>query len=198
MSKPTLKPIAAYIRVSTKDQNNAGQKEVVLNWLIANGIDLASVEWYEDVECGQKFSRKGLDRLEADIFAGKVKTVVVYKIDRLARRLVEGINLLQSWCDKGVRFISVTQQVDITGAMGRMVAAIMLGFAEIETEYRKERQAAGNEIGKRNGVFKGRKPGTLKGSPKRVQELAAKGLKPVEIVEATGLSLASVYRYLAF
>ncbi len=193
----TPKPTAAYIRISDKDQNSAGQKEVVTNWLLANGFDLTMVEFYEDVESGVKFTRKALDRLQRDIFSGIVKTVVVFKVDRLARRLVEGINLLQDWCDKGVRVISVTQQIDVSGAMGRMVAALLLGFAEIEYEYRKERQAAGIVVAKREGVYKGRKPGTTKGSPERVKELAAKGLKPVEIVEATGLSLASIYRYLA-
>ncbi len=190
------KPIAAYIRISDKDQNSAGQREAVQSWLVANGYDMASVEWYEDVESGRKMSRSALDRLQKAIFAGKVKTVVVFKIDRLARRLIEGLNLLSDWCNRGVRFISITQQVDVSGTMGRMVAALLLGFAEIEWEYRKERQEVGIAVAKREGVYKGRKVGSTKGEPERVKELGAKGLKPSEIKEATGLSLATIYRYL--
>jgi DNA invertase Pin-like site-specific DNA recombinase len=65
----------------------------------------------------------------------------------------EGLNLLCDWCDRGIRFVSVTQQVDVSGSMGRIVAALMLGLAEIEGEYRRERQAAGIAVARRNGVY---------------------------------------------
>jgi len=191
------KPIAVYLRKSDKDQNMEGQREAVLQWLIGNGVDLSKVEWYEDVESGRKLSRKGFDRLQKDVFAGHIKQIVVYKVDRVARRMLEGLQIACDWCEKGIRFVSTTQQIDVSGTIGRMVAAMLFGFAEMEWEYRKERQEAGIVVAKRNGVYKGRKPGTLKGNPERVKELAAKGLKPAEIVEATGLSRRTVYNYIA-
>ena len=63
--------------------------------------------------------------------------MVVFKVDRIARRLREGLDLLCDWCERGVRVVAVTQQVDVSGTMGRMVAALMLGLAEIEWEYRR-------------------------------------------------------------
>jgi len=190
------KPVAAYIRISSKDQNKEGQREAVHAWLLGNGFDLVKVAWYEDVESGRKMTRPGFDQLQADIFAGRVRTVVVYKVDRIARRLREGLNTLCDWCDRGVRFVSVTQQVDVSGTMGRMVAALMLGFAEIEWEYRKERQEAGIKVAKREGVYRGRKPGTTKAKPARAKELAGKGLKAPEIAEAMGVSLRTIFRYI--
>jgi DNA invertase Pin-like site-specific DNA recombinase len=75
------------------------------------------------------------------VFDGLVRTVVVWKLDCLSRRQRQGINLLADWCDRGVRVVSVTQQVDLSGPVGQMVASLMFGLAEIELEYRRERQA---------------------------------------------------------
>lgn len=195
-AKNTDKPIAIYIRVSTKDQSHDSQRDVIEQWLTASGIDLTKVEWYSDVESGRKMSRPDFDRLQADIFAGTVRTVIVYKIDRLARKLREGIELLCQWSDKGVRFVSVTQQIDVSGAMGRMVASLLLGVAEIEWEYRAERQKSGIAKAKKKGVYTGRKAGTVKGKPERAQELKAKGLTAPEIATSMGISLRTVWRYL--
>lgn len=196
MPAKTAKPIACYVRISDKDQNDTGQREVIERWLEGNGIDPAAVEWYTDVESGRKTSRKDFDRMQADIFSGQVRTVVVFKVDGIARRLRERLKTLCDWCDKGVRFVSVTQQVDVSGTLGRMVASLLLGFAEIEWEYRTERQAAGIAVAKRQGVYTGRKAGTTKAKPERAKELRDKGLTGPEIAEAMGTSLRTVFRYL--
>jgi DNA invertase Pin-like site-specific DNA recombinase len=80
--------------------------------------------------------------------------------------------------------------------MGRMIAALMLGLAEIEWEYRRDRQAAGIAVAKRDGVYRGRQPGTTKGQPNRARELQAKGLTAPEIAQALGVSPRTVFRYL--
>jgi DNA invertase Pin-like site-specific DNA recombinase len=190
------RPVAVYIRVSSKDQKTDSQRQSILEWLARNGYDLGQVGWYVEVESGRKMKRPEFDRLRADIFAGTVQTVVVYKVDRIARRLREGLDVLCDWCDRGVRFVSITQQVDVSGTMGRMIAALMLGLAEIEWEYRKERQAAGIAVAKRDGVYRGRTQGTTKGQPNRARELQAKGLRAPEIAQALGVSLRTIFRYL--
>lgn len=194
--KPAPKPIAAYIRVSSKDQKHDSQREVIEQWLTGNGIDPAKVEWFMDVESGRKMTRPEFDRLQAAIFSGIVRTVIVFKVDRLARRLRDGLNLLCDWSERGVRFVSVTQQIDVSGTMGRMVAALLLGLAELEWEYRKERQAAGIAVAKRNGIYKGRQSGTTKAQPERARELRDKGLNAPEIATAMGCSVRTVFRYL--
>jgi len=196
--KPTAtrKPVAVYLRVSTRDQKDDAQREVITTWLANNGIDPSMVEWYADTESGRTMRRAQFDRLQADIFAGTVKTVIVYKLDRIARRLREGLNTLCGWTDKGIRVVSVTQQVDVSGAMGRMVCAMLFGLAEIEWEYRRERQTDGIRAAKRIGAYAGRQPGTTKGKPDRARELRDKGLAAPEIATAMGISLRTVFRYL--
>lgn len=185
--------VGIYIRVSSKDQKHDSQRDVIEKWLTANGI--TNVEWYTDVESGRKMSRPEFDRLQRDIFAGAIRTVIVFKVDRLARRLRDGLNLLCDWSEKGVRFVSVTQQIDVSGVMGKMVAALLLGLAELEWEYRKERQESGIELAKKAGTYKGRKAGTTKKPPARYRELRAKGLTAPEIAAAMDVSVRTVWRY---
>ncbi len=199
------KPVACYVRISSaKGQKDDSQREVIARWLEGNGIDPTAVELYADVESGRKMSRPEFDRMQRDIFDGTVKTVVVYAVDRIARRLREGINVLGEWSDKGIRFVSVTQQIDISGTVGRMVAALLLGFGEIEWEFRKQRQTDGIISAKKKDkakpktqrTYPGRKVGTTKGKPERAAELKAKGLTAEEIATAMGVSVRSVWRYI--
>jgi DNA invertase Pin-like site-specific DNA recombinase len=188
--------VAAYIRVSTRRQNDDGQRAEVKKWLDANGIDPTKVTWYCDKESGSTLKRPEFDRLQADIFHGRVKTVVLWKLDRLSRRLKDGINTLAEWSEKNLRIVVVTQQLDFNGSVGQMIAALLLGLAQIENDYRKERQAAGIEQAKKKGKYRGRANGTLKGNPARVQELKDKGLTAPEISTALGISLRTVWRYM--
>jgi hypothetical protein len=76
------------------------------------------------------------------------------------------------------------------------VQELPFGLAEIEWEYRKERQAAGIRVAKRDGVYRGRQPGTTKDQPDRARELQAKGLSAPKIAPALGVSPRTVFRYL--
>jgi len=187
--------VACYVRVSTRRQKDDGQRLEIQQWLTGNGIDPAQVEWFADKESGSTLQRPDFDRLQKAIFGGEVKTVVLWKLDRLSRRLNDGVNTLAAWCEKGIKVIVVTQQLEFNGAVGRTLAAVMLGLAEIELEYRRERQAAGIVVAKKKGVYTGRKPGTTKGKPERAVELKGKGLTVPEIATALGVSERTVFRY---
>ncbi len=188
--------IACYCRVSTRQQKNDSQESEIKKWLTGNGIDDAQVDWYFDHETGKTLVRPEFERLQKDIFNGRVKTVVVWKLDRLSRRLRDGVNLLADWCERDLKVIVVTQQIELNGPVGRMIAAVMLGLAEIELEYRRERQMAGIEVARKKGRFKGRLKGTTKGKPQRAKELKETGLTVPEIAQAMGTSLRTVWRYL--
>ena len=95
-----------------------------------------------------------------------------------------------------MKIVVITQQLELNGAIGRMIAAVMLGLAEIELEYRQERQTAGIEVAKRKGIYKGRKCGTTKAKPDRAKELASKGLRASEVATALGTSTRTIERYL--
>ena len=187
--------IGCYVRVSSTGQNVAGQRREIQRWLEGNG--LTDVEWYIDKASGKDLDRPEFDRLQAEVFAGKIKTVVVWKLDRLSRSLRDGVNVLADWCDKGLRVISVTQQIDFNGAMGKMLAAVLLGVAEMELEAIHERQAAGIAAAKDRGVYTGRQPGSTKAKPARANTLLRQGLTQGEIATALGVSDRTVRRYLS-
>jgi DNA invertase Pin-like site-specific DNA recombinase len=187
--------VACYVRVSSRRQKDDSQRAEIQKWLDASGIDPQQVEWYADKETGTTLQRPEFERLQADIFHGKVKTVVLWKLDRLSRRLKDGVNILADWCERGLKVVVVAQQLEFNGPVGRTLAAVMLGLAEIEWEYRRERQAAGIAVAKKKGVYKGRRPGTTKGNPERAVELKGKGLTVGEVATALGVSQRTVFRY---
>ena len=140
--------IACYCRVSSRRQRTDSQKAELTRWLTNHGIMPSTVQWFEDMETGTTLRRPAFERMQHAIFDGTVNTVVVWKLDRLSRRQHEGITLLADWCERGVRVVAVTQQIDLHGALGRMIASGLFGLAEIEMEYRQERQAAGIAVAK--------------------------------------------------
>ena len=188
--------IAAYCRVSTSRQKVDSQVAEIGKWLEAHGYDESGVEWYIDKESGATLNRPQFERLQKDIFSGRVKTIIVWKLDRLSRRLKDGVNLLADWCERGMKIIVITQQIELNGAVGRLLSALLLGLAEIELEFRQERQLAGIDVAKKKGVYRGRKRGTTKAKPERAQELHQQGLTVAEIATALGTSKRTVQRYL--
>jgi len=134
--------------------------------------------------------------LQYAIDRGAITTVVVWKLDRLARRQQDGMNALANWCARHVRVVAVTQQIDLRGPVGRMVASFLFRLAEIEWEYRRERQAAGIAVAKAHGIYRGRQKDTTKAKPQRAQTLRQRGLTVQEIAAALGISERTVFRYL--
>jgi len=188
--------IACYCRVSSRRQKNDSQRAEITRWLQASGVDPAGVLWFEDHETGKTLRRPAFEKLQEAVFEGRVRIVVVWKLDRLSRRQRQGINLLADWCEREVRVVSVTQQVDLSGPVGHMVASLMFGLAEIELEYRRERQAAGIALAKAHGKYRGRKKGTTKAPAERAQQLRRRGLTTAEIANALGVTERTVFRYL--
>ena len=86
--------IACYCRVSSRSQKTDSQKAELTRWLAQQGHALIAVQRLEDIERGQTLRRPAFVRLQRAIEAGTITTVVVWKLDRLARRQQDGINLL--------------------------------------------------------------------------------------------------------
>ena len=88
---------------------------------------------------GGTLERPGLKQLLADIEDGLVDVVVVYKIDRLSRSLMDFSKLVEVFDRNGVTFVSVTQSFNTTTSMGRLTLNILLSFAQFEREVTAER-----------------------------------------------------------
>ena len=83
---------------------------------------------------GGNLERPALKCLVADIRAGKVQTVVVYKVDRLTRSLNDFAQLIELFEARGVTFVSVTQQFNTTTSMGRLMLNVLLSFAHLSID----------------------------------------------------------------
>lgn len=189
--------IAVYIRISSHTQKTDSQKAEITEWLKRHGHSLKKVMWFEDRQSGSSLNRPKFKELQNLIFQGKVNTVVVWKLDRLARNLREGVNTIADWCNRNIRILSITQEIDLSGPVGHLIASLLFGIAEMELLHTRERQAAGIKAAKKKGVYVGRMVGTLKADPERAKTLRKKGLTNQEISRALGVAQSTVYRYLA-
>jgi DNA invertase Pin-like site-specific DNA recombinase len=104
---------------------------------------------------GGNMERPGLKRLLTDIAAGKIDTVVVYKVDRLTRSLADFAKIVETFDSKGVSFVSVTQQFNTTTSMGRLTLNVLLSFAQFEREVTGERIRDKVAASKKKGMWMG-------------------------------------------
>ena len=139
---------------------------------------------------------KGRDRLEEAItYSREGDVLVVTRLDRLARSLVDLRGIVDRLSAKGVGFRALQQgAIDTTRSDGRLMLNILASFAEFETDIRKERQMEGIAKAKAASVYKGRKPSV---PIDEVRRLASEGVGPTAIAKRLGIGRASVYRALS-
>jgi DNA invertase Pin-like site-specific DNA recombinase len=104
---------------------------------------------------GGTLERPALKRLLADVKAGKIDVIVVYKIDRLSRSMLDFLNLVGLFERYGTTFVSVTQSFSTKDAMGRMVLNIMVTFAQFEREVIGERIRDKVAASRKKGMWMG-------------------------------------------
>ena len=104
---------------------------------------------------GGTLERPALQRLLTDIAAGRIDTVVVYKVDRLTRSLGDFAKIVDAFDAKGVSFVSVTQQFNTTTSMGRLTLNMLLSFAQFEREVTGERIRDKIAASKQKGMWMG-------------------------------------------
>lgn len=173
-----------YARVSTADQDLTLQEEA----LKAAGCDMVVSE---KVTGTSREGRQELERLL--LFIREGDTLVVTRIDRLARSIGDLQDIVRGLKAKGVSLRATMQSVDTSTAAGKAFLDMLGVFAEFETNLRKERQAEGIAKAKAAGVYKGRKPEI---DPAAILKLKAEGLGATAIAKRLGIGRASVYRIL--
>jgi site-specific DNA recombinase len=104
---------------------------------------------------GGNLERPALQRLLADIRAKRVDVVVVYKVDRLTRSLMDFAKIVEEFDRQGVSFVAVTQQFNTTTSMGRLTLNVLLSFAQFEREVTTERIRDKIAASKRKGMWMG-------------------------------------------
>ena len=104
---------------------------------------------------GGTMDRPALAQLLVDVEAGRVETIVVYKVDRLTRSLADFARIVERLEAAGVAFVSVTQQFSTTSSMGRLTLNVLLSFAQFEREVTGERIRDKIAASKRKGMWMG-------------------------------------------
>src|SRR6202142_2100722 len=107
---------------------------------------------------GGNMERPALQRLLADIQAGRIDCVVIYKVDRLSRSLLDFARLMETFEQHQVSFVSVTQLFNTATSMGRLVLNVLLSFAQFEREIIAERTRDKIAATRRKGKWAGGRP----------------------------------------
>ena len=107
---------------------------------------------------GGNMDRPALRRLLADIEDGQIDCVVVYKVDRLSRSLLDFARMMETFDRHGVSFVSVTQQFNTATSMGRLILNVLLSFAQFEREMIAERTRDKIAATRRKGKWSGGPP----------------------------------------
>jgi DNA invertase Pin-like site-specific DNA recombinase len=165
--RPPIRRCAIYTRKSSEEgleqQFNSldAQREAALAYIKSQqheGWRALSTPYDDGGFSGGTLERPGLQRLIADIRAGKVQIVVVYKVDRLTRSLADFAKLIEVFETRGVSFVSVTQQFNTTTSMGRLMLNVLLSFAQFEREVAGERIRDKIAASKKKGLWMGGTP----------------------------------------
>lgn len=178
--------VYGYARVSTTDQDVTLQEEA----LRAAGCEVIRSEKRSGT------STEGRTELQTLMeFARKGDTIVVTRIDRLARSIADLASLVRDMEAKGVTLRATEQPIDTSTAAGRCFLQMLGVFAEFETNLRRERQMEGIAKAKAAGVYAGKgRPASV--PAEKVRELREQGLGPSTIAKALGISRMSVHRAL--
>lgn len=152
------KKVACYARVSTDLQQGGmeSQVRVLKTYCEQNGIK--NVEFYQDEGIsGTKSSRPALDKMMAAVEAGEVSTVIVYSFSRFARSTTHLLNALQVFKKKGCQFVSLTEKIDTSTAVGVAIFSILASISQLERDLISDRVKIGLANARAKGRLVGRK-----------------------------------------
>lgn len=157
---------AIYIRKSTEkglDQNfNSlhNQEEACKNYILSQAFN--NWEYYKTFEdaaiSGGTTNRPALQQMISEIKAGKIQTVIVYKVDRLSRTIVDFHNIMKTLEEYDCNFVSITQSFDTSNSMGKLTLNMLLSFAQFEREVSAERVRDKVASSKQKGYWMGGVP----------------------------------------
>lgn len=136
---------------------------------------------------GANMERPGLRRLMADIAAGKIDCVVVYKVDRLSRSLLDFAKIIEVFDRHQVTFVSVTQSFNTASSMGRLTLNVLLSFAQFERDMISERTRDKMRAARRKGHWIGGKP--ILGYNVENTKLVVEPLESLRVQQIFGLYL---------
>src|SRR5499425_2726417 len=156
-----MKRAALYMRVSTKGhgQTTETQALALRDYAVHRGFQIVD-DYRDEGISGSKDSRPALDRLMKDARARKFDVVIVARFDRFARSVSHLLRALEEFSHLGVDFVSLSESIDTSTPMGKMIFTVLGAVAELERNLIKERVHM--------GISRARKQGKRLGRPKRI------------------------------
>ena len=183
-----------YARVSTHDQQT-------LPLQISAMQSYAQQRGWVPVLCIEEIGSVASERMQREVILQAVKrrdidVVIVWRLDRWGRSVVDLLTTLQECTELGVGFVSITEAFDLTTTAGRAMAGLFAVFAEFERETLRERVKAGISHARQQGKRMGRPP-TARQKAELVQQLFRQGMSKSQIARQVGIGRTSVRRILA-
>ena len=187
--------VALYARVSTKNsQDPETQLMALREYAKARRLDVFG-EYVDVGISGGKDSRPALNELMADARKRRIDTVLVARFDRFARSTRHLVLALEEFNALGVDFISLSESVDTSTPMGKMVYTVIAAVAELERSLIRERVVMGLQRAVAQGKQLGRPK--VQASEEQLLQLSEQGLSSRQIAKQLGLSPSTVLRRLA-
>lgn len=188
MSKIT----AVYVRVSKENQNLELQSREISLWLELNGIQNHQI--YSDKGfSGANEDRPDLNALRFDVKQGTIGLIVVWKLDRLSRRLLNVLELIKEFTEGGAKFVAVKDNIDMTTPQGELMVHMIAAFAQFERSMIVQRVRAGLANAKAKGIKLGRKCTISEQTKEQVRQLRLSGLTMRAIGQQEKLSASAVH-----
>ncbi|SKX74603.1 resolvase [Mycobacteroides abscessus subsp. abscessus] len=179
--------LIGYARVSTTEQSTGLQ----LDALHSAGVERVFVD--EGVS-GSVSSRPELDRCLEVLREGD--TLVVWRLDRLARSLKNLLELVESLSNRGIHLRSLTEAIDTSSASGRLVLSVFGALAEFERSLIIERTQAGLAAARSRGARIGRPTAMSKGQVEQAKTLVEAGHRVGDVARTLGVGRSTLYRVL--
>jgi len=191
------KRLALYARVSTKNNGQDPETQLLAlrEYAKARRLEVFS-EYVDNGISGSKDSRPALNRLMTDARKRRFDVVIVARFDRFARSTRHLVLALEEFNALGIDFISLSESIDTSTPMGKMVYTVIAAVAELERSLIRERVMMGINRARAEGTRLGRPPGS-KADTKRIQILKSQGLSTRQIASEMNVSKSTISRLLS-
>jgi len=175
---------AAYVRVSTAEQNEARQREA----LAVRGID----KWFIEKASGKNTDRPEFQKMLDWVREGD--TIYIHDLSRIARSTKDLLDLLDVLREKGVALVSDKESIDTSTATGKLLVTMVAAINEFERANLLERQREGIAIAKREGKYKGRKAVTVPDLPRHYERWQRREVSKAALARELGISRPTLDR----
>ena len=175
---------AAYVRVSTAEQNEARQREA----LAVRGID----KWFIEKASGKNTDRPEFQKMLDWVREGD--TIYIHDLSRIARSTKDLLDLLDVLREKGVALVSGKESIDTSTATGKLLVTMVAAINAFEGANLLERQKEGIAIAKREGKYKGRKAVTVPDLPRHYERYQRREVSKAALARELGISRPTLDR----